>query len=1087
MQTATRTVLLIEDSPEDRSIIYRYIERDSNQTYTLVEAKGGAEGLRACQASLPDVILLDYYLPDMDGRTFLELIQRNPDTALLPVVVIAGKSSEELALETLRRGAVEYIIKDGLTPESLRLALHAAIEKGQRREVEARRIELEQANRLLREQQAQLRLALEAARMHTWEIDLQQVTSIQGEYLDSLLNKIAPVANSNVSEKLSQIHPDDRKGVTEALQGVVARKMPYDLTYRLLRPDETVRWISIRGNVVRDELAMPLRLTGVSMDVTNQKQLEEVAHEQQQAFQMVAENSPDIIARFDRELRHTYVNPAVTRATGKSIVDYLGKSNRELGMPAPKVDLWDAALEAVFATGEEGTIEFGFSAPDGQHWYQSKLAPERDQRGEIASVLSVARDVTALRQAHEDLSRSEARARGLMDSNIIGVIVAQGSTVVEANDAFLELIGAGRDELEQGRIDWVAMTPPEYAAQDEHALDELRIQEVCTPFEKEYIHRDGHPVPVLLGAATLQQDPLQWVCFILDLSLRKQAEQERAGALTAFQTLAEHAPDVITRHDATTFRYLYANPAIEQATGIPAQNFPGHTYRELGMPEDLCNMFDQTLNQVATTHQPTRVIYEARNRSYLSLLVPEEDAAHQLISILVISHDITTLQAEHQQTEGALSALISVAHALVSGADKAREDRPEETQVWVLAAQRLLEVICRTFGRSGALMVVLVSGTDVIDRLIVSGFEQDIEQRLQETVHGQLLSQRFDDASVLARLKAGEVVSIDLSQPPYLQRRPRADPYESLFVPMRLGGTLVGVITLHAAEHPRSFSEEEIVLAAAMGNLAALLIERERFFLAHEEAHTRELAAREAARQMDSFLGIVSHELKTPLTAIKANLQLAVRHLKRLPTQDTQYAAETESATGVLTLLTRAQRQLEMQNRLVNDLIDVSRIQVDRLELRIELCDVTRLVRDVVEDHRLLTPSRQIDLYTMAAELLVFADAGRVEQVITNYLTNALKYSETNRAVEVHLSIEGAMARVAVHDQGPGLTPEQQEHIWELFYRVPGIQVKSGSGIGLGLGLHICKQLIERQGGQVGVESVRGQGSTFWFTLPRTQ
>ncbi len=183
----------------------------------------------------------------------------------------------------------------------------------------------------------------------------------------------------------------------------------------------------------------------------------------------------------------------------------------------------------------------------------------------------------------------------------------------------------------------------------------------------------------------------------------------------------------------------------------------------------------------------------------------------------------------------------------------------------------------------------------------------------------------------------------------------------------------------------------------------------------------------------------------------------------------------------------RAQRQLGMQTRLANDLIDVSRIQSDRLELQVELRDLVQLVQEAVEDQRALTPARQIALHTTVQDIPVWADAGRVGQVITNYLTNALKYSEASQSVEVYMSLEGAMARVAVQDYGPGLTLEQQQHIWERFYRVPGIVVKSGSGVGLGLGLHICKQLIERQSGQVGVESTPAQGSTFWFTLPRIQ
>jgi signal transduction histidine kinase len=253
-----------------------------------------------------------------------------------------------------------------------------------------------------------------------------------------------------------------------------------------------------------------------------------------------------------------------------------------------------------------------------------------------------------------------------------------------------------------------------------------------------------------------------------------------------------------------------------------------------------------------------------------------------------------------------------------------------------------------------------------------------------------------------------------------------------------------------------------------------------------EQERTR--AFQKARQQIDAFLGIVSHELKTPITSIKGNLYLAARQLQRLRTQDVAGTEEGEElVTTILAFLDRAQRQLGMQTRMVNDLIDVSRIQADRLELQVELYDLVQLVQEAVEDQRILAPTRQIDLHTSLQDVPVFADAGRVGQVLTNYLTNALKYSEASQPVEVHVSLEGAMARVAVQDRGPGLPLEQQQRIWERFYRVPGIVVKSGSGVGLGLGLHICKQLIERQGGQVGVESTPGRGSTFWFTLPRVQ
>ncbi len=115
----------------------------------------------------------------------------------------------------------------------------------------------------------------------------------------------------------------------------------------------------------------------------------------------------------------------------------------------------------------------------------------------------------------------------------------------------------------------------------------------------------------------------------------------------------------------------------------------------------------------------------------------------------------------------------------------------------------------------------------------------------------------------------------------------------SLLVPMRLGSTLIGLLTLYAKEPGYRFSDEQKSLAGAMGNLAALLIERERMFVAQEEAVARELAAQQTAQQMDTFLGIVSHELKSPITVIKGNLQLAARQLQLLRKQDIAHAEDS--------------------------------------------------------------------------------------------------------------------------------------------------------------------------------------------------
>lgn len=285
-------------------------------------------------------------------------------------------------------------------------------------------------------------------------------------------------------------------------------------------------------------------------------------------------------------------------------------------------------------------------------------------------------------------------------------------------------------------------------------------------------------------------------------------------------------------------------------------------------------------------------------------------------------------------------------------------------------------------------------------------------------------------------------------------------------------------------------SRQVLVRDAADKVLAILEINRditERERLTHEraEAQANERALREANRLMDEFIGIAGHELRTPLTTIKASTQLARRQVGRLLKQEELPAAALQQLSLIRGHLERTERQIAMQNRLVSDLLDVSRIQAGRMELNLTVHDLVALVREVIEDQQYLTPERTLTLQIDASgPVLVLADADRVRQVISNYLSNALKYSEASRPVDVRVAVNGTQARVSVRDEGPGLSPEQQQLIWERFYRVPGVEVKTGSGVGLGLGLHISRMIVELQHGQVGVQSTPDDGSTFWFTLP---
>ena len=169
--------------------------------------------------------------------------------------------------------------------------------------------------------------------------------------------------------------------------------------------------------------------------------------------------------------------------------------------------------------------------------------------------------------------------------------------------------------------------------------------------------------------------------------------------------------------------------------------------------------------------------------------------------------------------------------------------------------------------------------------------------------------------------------------------------------------------------------------------------------------------------------------------------------------------------------------------RLVNDLLDASRIDSGRLALRRERADLRTICRAATEDEMAAT-ERPITLDLPERPVAVDVDVDRMTQVLTNLLSNALKYSPPESMVALALRTEGDEAVITVGDEGAGIPPESLPLLFERFYRVPGVQVQSGSGVGLGLGLAITKEIVERHGGTISVASAVGAGTVFTVRVP---
>lgn len=219
----------------------------------------------------------------------------------------------------------------------------------------------------------------------------------------------------------------------------------------------------------------------------------------------------------------------------------------------------------------------------------------------------------------------------------------------------------------------------------------------------------------------------------------------------------------------------------------------------------------------------------------------------------------------------------------------------------------------------------------------------------------------------------------------------------------------------------------------------------------------------------NEFIGMASHELKTPLTSIKAYIQLLERIIDETGTEEARtYIKKTENHIKKLT-------------GLVSELLDVSKIQAGKMEINITEFNFNDLVKEAIESVQHQTHTHKIILETEIAGLTVKGDRVRLEQVFNNYLTNAVKYSPKADKIIVSVKKKGDEIIVSVTDFGIGIPKEKQKFIFDRFYRVEGL---APTYSGLGIGLFISCEILKRHHGRAWVESMPDKGSTFYFSLP---
>lgn len=771
------------------------------------------------------------------------------------------------------------------------------------------------------------------------------------------------------------------------------------------------------------------------------------------------------------------------------------------------------------------------------HTFVIRCMPLMDKDGTLKEWISEIVMAVAERALYAtDGWQARLESHMFIEHAYIGMVyLALDGRFLQVNERFCNIVGYRHEELVGHHFS--EFTAPEDVKSGEERMAQQRA-ESGGPYitEKRYVRKDGATIWVSLTVMLVplpSHEPFCFFTLVEDITERKKLEeeqtllleferavgdverrerQEAAALVDQLRAIFEAMTDGVIFCDAQG-RLLVINAAAHKMLELePESDFVGKTYRQ-DLPTYMSyNEEGQLLTQnqwplerilrgeVLSSQQAETMILQMPSGRETLLNVsgaPVYDRRGSQIGAVCVLRDITTSRRKERRVQQALDALLTIVEEIghIPDQDEKAAANPPQSPTLNTVGYRLVEIIRQVLRCQYVACNAIDPQTEKLHFVGVSGLTDAEAQLYKKEVEQTPVSSYFDEET-LAKFRANEAVVRDLALSPFVQPHMDFGIRYRLFAPMLLNDQLIGALAIGSSRTNIIYEREEIALVKALARLIVQVIERVRLLNEWTVTHTNELALQEANRRFDSFLSIASHELRTPLTTIKGNVQLSMRRLETLRRQMEQELTSTGCTELVMHGLERVQQPLlqathrtSVQERMISDLLDASRIRANRLELVKRPYDLLNIVRTTLDDLQYIAAERVVHVHMPEVEHIpIVADADRIGQVINNYLVNAFRYSPPERPVEVTLELieGGRLARLSVRDQGAGIAEEDLEHIWERFYRSNNnaTELYSNAGGGLGLGLHISRTIIDMHGGQVGVSSVRGRGSTFWFTLP---